>query len=134
MIFKIMKFIITESRLEETIINYLDELFDVDNINYFNPYEYDDETGEEYDDETRVEFYIGDYEDGDNDIFQWYDCKYFYEDSEPRNRCPLVVVDHPYDDTLKAYFNDKWEEPFKKWFTKNFNLPVKTVEWKRMRD
>ena len=86
----------------------------------------------DYDDDTRVEFYIGDYEDGDNDIFKWYDCEYFYEDSDPRNRCPLVVIDHPYDDTLTGYFGDKWEEPFKKWFTENFDLPVKTVEWKRM--
>ena len=93
-----------------------------------------DETGEEYDDDTRVEFYIGDYEDGDNDIFKWYDCEYFYEDSEPRNRCPLVVIEHPYDNTLVGYFGDKWEEPFKKWFTENFDLPVKTVEWKRLMD
>jgi len=129
-----MKYVITESKLEQTIINYLDELFDVDNINSLNPYEYDDETGEEYDDDTRVEFYIGDYEDGDNDIFKWYDCEYFYEDSEPRNRCPLVVIEHPYDNTLVGYFGDKWEGPFKKWFKENFDLPVKTVEWKRLRD
>jgi hypothetical protein len=129
-----MKYVITESKLEQTIINYLNELFDVDNIHSLNPYEYDDETGEEYDDDTRVVFYIGDYEDGDNDIFKWYDCEYFYENSEPRNRCPLVVIEHPYDDTLGGYFGDKWEEPFKKWFTENFDLPVKTVEWKRLRD
>ena len=129
-----MKYVIKESRLEETITNYLNELFDVDNINYHYPYEYDDETGEEGEDENRVNFFIGDYDDGDNDCFKWYDCEYFYEDSEPRNRCPLVVIDHPYDDTLSGYFGDKWEEPFKKWFTENFDLPIKTVEWKRLRD
>jgi hypothetical protein len=127
-----MRYIITESKLEQTIINYLDELFEIDNINSFNPYEYNDETDEEYDDYTRVQFYIGDYEDGDNDIFKWYDCDYFDEDSDPKNRCPLVVIDHPYDKTLLAYFGDKWEEPFKKWFTENFDLPVKTVEWSRI--
>lgn len=127
-----MKYIIAESKLDQVIINYLNELFPLDNVHHTNPTEYDDETGENYDDDTRVEFYLGDYEDGDNDIFKWYDCEYFYEDSDPRNRCPLVVIDHPYDDTLTGYFGDKWEEPFKKWFTENFNLPVKTVEWSRM--
>lgn len=57
-----MKYIITESKLEETITNYFYELFPVDNIHSTNPYEYD-ETGEEGHDETRVEFYIGDYGD-----------------------------------------------------------------------
>ena len=33
-----MRYIITESKLEQTIINYLDELFEIDNINSFNPY------------------------------------------------------------------------------------------------
>ena len=128
-----MKYIIAESKLDKVIINYLDELFQVDNINSINPYEYDDETGEEYDDDSRVEFYIGDYEDGDNDIFKWYDCEYFDEGSEPKKHCPLVVVEHPYDDTLIGYFGDKWEEPFKRWFYDNFDLPVKTVEWSRLR-
>ena len=128
-----MKYIIAESKLDKVIINYLDELFEVDNINSINPYEYDDETGEEYDDDSRVEFYIGDYEDGDNDIFKWYDSEYFDEGSEPKKRCPLVVIEHPYDDTLIGYFGDKWEEPFKRWFYDNFDLPVKTVEWSRLR-
>ena len=46
-----MKYVITESRLEETITNYFDEIFDIDNIHYVNPLEYDDETGEEWDDD-----------------------------------------------------------------------------------
>ena len=33
---------------------------------------------------------------------------------------------------LETMFGEYWKEPFKKWFTENFNLPVKTVEWKRM--
>jgi hypothetical protein len=126
-----MKYVITESKLDQIIINYLNELFPLDNVHYTNPTEYDDETGENYDDDTRVEFYLGDYED-ENTIFRWYDCEYFYPESHAQTICPTVVVEHPYDDTLLSYFNDKWEEPFKKWFTENFNLPVKTVEWKRM--
>jgi 3'-phosphoadenosine 5'-phosphosulfate sulfotransferase (PAPS reductase)/FAD synthetase len=129
-----MKYIIAESRLDKVVTEYLNEIFPLDDVNYLNPIEYNDDTREEYEDETRVEFYLGDYEDGETTIFKWYDCKYFYPDSPVQNICPTVVVEHPYDDTLIAYFSDKWEEPFKKWFTENFNLPVKTVEWKRMRD
>jgi len=122
-----MKYIITESRLEETITNYLEELFDVDNINYTVPYEYNDDTGEEYDDDTRMEFYIGDYGDDDT-CFRYYFCEYFDEGSEARELCPIVNVEFPYDERLNAYFGDKWVGPFKKWFYKNFDLPVKTVE------
>jgi hypothetical protein len=130
-----MKYIIAESRLENIVIEYLNGMFDVNNINSMNPYEYDNETGEEYDDDTRVEFYLGDHENGMIvDIFKWYDCMYFYHDSSAQDICPTVVIEHPYDDKLIAYFGDKWEEPFKKWFTENFDLPVKTVEWKRMID
>ena len=126
-----MKYIITESRLDDVVIEYLNGMFDVSNVHSTNPTEYDDETGENYDDDTRVEFYLGDYED-ENTIFKWYDCEYFYPDSPAQNICPTVVVEHPYDDRLIGLFNNKWEEPFKKWFTENFNLPVKTVEWSRM--
>ena len=126
-----MKYIITESRLDDIVIEYLNGMFDVSNVRSTNPTEYNDETGENYDDDTRVEFYLGDYED-ENTIFKWYDCGYFYPDSPAQNICPTVVVEHPYDDRLIALFNDKWEEPFKKWFTENFDLPIKTVEWKRM--
>ena len=72
-----MKYIIAESKLDQVIINYLNELFPLDNVHYTNPTEYDDETGENYDDDNRVEFYLGDYED-ENTIFRWYDCEYFY--------------------------------------------------------
>jgi len=126
-----MKYIITESRLESAITEYLNKVFPLDNVNYTNPTEYDYETNENYDDDTRVEFYLGDYGDEDT-IFKWYDCEYFYPESHAQTICPTVVIEHPYDDRLIAYFNDKWEEPFKKWFTENFDLPVKTVEWKRM--
>lgn len=126
-----MKYIITESRLESAIMEYLDKVFPLDNINYTNPTEYDYETNENYDDDTRVEFYLGDYGDEDT-IFRWYDCEYFYENSDPRERCPIVTVEHPYDNNLIGFFGDKWEEPFKKWFTKNFDLPVRTVEWTRL--
>ena len=100
-----MKYIIAESKLEETFMNYFDDLFDIQDLNWTYSYEYDD--------------------DG---CFRWYECEYFNEGSIPREICPIVNVEHPHDLKLNGYFGDKWHEPFKKWFTKNFNLPVKTIE------
>ena len=68
-IYNNMKYIITKSKLEKIILHYIDELFDVDNINWTNPLEDDDETGEEWEDENRVVFYIGDYDGEDEGCF-----------------------------------------------------------------
>lgn len=125
-----MKYIITESKLEETIINYLYELFPVDNINSINPLESNYDDNEEWEDETRVEFYIGDYGD-EYTCFRWYDCEYFSHfspENPDRTICPTVSVEHEYEKILNGYFNEMWHEPFKKWFTENFNLPAKTVD------
>lgn len=123
-----MKYIITESKLDETITNYLNELFDVDDISWTNPIEYDDETGEEWDDENRVIFYIGDYDGEDEGCFYWYDCDYFYPESSARDICPTVNLEYQYENQLNGYFGDMWHEPFKKWFTQYFKLPVKTID------
>jgi len=121
------KYGINESKLDEFITNYLYELFDVDNINYTVPYEYNDETGEEGDDDTRMEFYIGDYENDDT-CFRWYDCEYFNSNSYARDICPTVTVEYKYENILNGYFEDKWKEPFRKWFIHVFDVPVKTID------
>ena len=123
------KYGINESKLDETIMNYFDEIFPWEEINWHHPYDYDEETGEEGDDENRIQFYIGDYDDGDNDCFRWYSCNYFNPGSPAQEICPTVTVEYSYTNTLNGYFGDKWEEPFKKWFTEKFDLPIKTVEW-----
>jgi hypothetical protein len=71
-----MKYIITESRLDENILHYINELFDVNDINWTHPTEYDEETSEEWDDDNRVVFYVGDYEGEDEGCFYWYACDY----------------------------------------------------------
>jgi len=121
------KYGINESKLDEFITNYLYELFDVDNINYTVPYEYNDETGEEGDDDTRMEFYIGDYENDDT-CFRWYDCEYFNSNSYAKDICPTVTVEYKYENILNGYFEDKWREPFRKWFIYVFDIPVKTID------
>ena len=105
----------------------MDGLFNVDNIYSTYPYEYDDETGEEGDDETRIEFYIGDYENDDT-CFRYYDCDYFKPGSYASELCPSINVEYQYETILNGYFGDKWQEPFRKWFIKNFDLPLKTVD------
>lgn len=72
-----MKYVITESRLDTIIYDYIDKMFDVENINWHNPYYYDDDTGEEGEIETMVEYYIDDFDEGKNICFRWYDCEYF---------------------------------------------------------
>ena len=123
-----MKYLITESKLEGTIMNYLDELFDIQDLHWTHPYEYDDETGEEGDDENRIEFYIGDYEGTDEGCFRYYFCDYFLSYSSARDLCPIISLESQYTETLNSYFGDMWQEPFKKWIKLNFDLSVKTVE------
>jgi hypothetical protein len=123
-----MKYIISESRLEESILHYINELFDVNEIHINNPLEYDDETGEEWEDTNRLQFYIGDYNGEDEGCFFWYDCDYFNPNSASSEKCPIVVVDDEYKNQLDGYFGDMWHEPFKKWLKEHFELPVKTIE------
>ena len=123
-----MKYIITESRLEENILYYINEVFDVNDINSTHPVEYDDETGEEWEDENRVVFYIGDYNGEDEGCFYWYDCKYFTPNSPVSKKCPLVSVEIEHKKQLDGYFGDLWHGPFKKWFKEHFELPVKTID------
>ena len=123
-----MKYIITESRLEENILHYINELFDVNDINWTNPIEDDDETGEEWEDDNRVVFYVGDYEGEDGGCFYWYACDYFNPNSPASKNCPMVSVELEYKKQLDGYFGDLWHKPFKKWFKEHFELPVKTID------
>jgi hypothetical protein len=123
-----MKYIITESKLEESILYYINELFDVNDINWTYPLAYDDETGEEWDDNSRIVFYIGDYDGEDEGCFYWYACDYFTPHSTASRNCPIVTVENEYKNQLDGYFGNMWHGPFKKWFKEHFELPVKTIE------
>ena len=123
-----MKYLITESKLEESILYYINELFDVNNIHWTNPFGHDDETDEEWEDENRVVFYVGDYTGEDEGCFYWYACDYFNPNSPASEICPMVSVEVQYEKQLNAYFGDLWKEPFKKWFKEHFELPVKTID------
>ena len=123
-----MKYIITESSLENVIYSFLDDLFDLDNMNYSHPIERVElEGGKEYRDKNRAEFYRGDYFD-DDICFRWYDCEYFVPGSPATEICPAVSLEVKYENILNAYFGDFWREPFRKWFIDNFEFPCKTVD------
>jgi len=124
-----MKYIITESKLEKTIMNYFDELFDDNNITSFNPMENDDETGEEWENKNVIIFHDeGESADKEYDeCFTWFDCDYFDPNDENSKYCPIVSVDDKYIRILDGYFGDSWLKPFKKWFEYHFHLPVNAV-------
>jgi hypothetical protein len=127
-----MRYVITESKLNGAIIEYLNELYDVTDINWVNPYQYDDETGEEWEDNNIIDFYKGDY-DGPYDsnfLFRWYDPQYYSERGpvELYEIAPIIEVYDEQGKTLNSYFGDRWKEPFKIWFKENFQLPIKTVK------
>lgn len=123
-----MKYLITESRLEEIIMKYLDSIFPVDEMSYHHPVEYNPEANEEEEDLNRVAYYIGPSLAQDA-AFRWYSCEYFDSDSQAQEICPTVSIENEFSNQLNSYFGDTWVEPFKKWFTLNFELPVKTAEW-----
>jgi hypothetical protein len=133
-----MKFIITENKLEQFIIRHLDKMYDVNEINWVNPYEYDDETGEESENPNINDFYLGDY-DGPYDsdfLFRWIGPEYYdVEDSdfgeynvELQKESPILEVHESNGNELNNYFGNKWHEPFKIWFEEKFGLPIKTIK------
>jgi len=128
-----MKIIITESKLHQAVIDYLNETYDTNNIGW--SYGIDD-WGNEVD--YAIEFYEGDYEEGDNTVFRWYGEDYWTGEeselwtdeyiNEMKNKSPqLEIYDNTVYTTLNGYFNDKWYQPFIDWFWDKFHLPVKTI-------
>jgi len=114
-----MKFIISENRINDLVIKYLNKTYDINNIHW--TYGMDDNYDE---DENSVEVYFGDYGDGE-EFFRWYNSDYFVVKCD---RCPLLDMDTDIKENLTNLFGNKWEEPFKEWVKTHFNLDVKTIE------
>jgi hypothetical protein len=106
-----MKIIITESKLHQAVIDYLNEKYDIDNINW--TYSTDD-WGNEMD--YAMMFYMDDFEDDEN-LFKWYDKGYWESDDMSnidRETLDKWIEDSPilsFDDTdtlntLNGYFGD----------------------------
>jgi hypothetical protein len=130
-----MKIIITEDKVYDLILKYINSMFDVDNIGWTPGI---DDWGNEVD--YAVEFYTDDYEDGgDNTLFRWYGEDYWRSEEgsgwgEEQNKeniseSPILEFeDTDKLDQLNGLFGHRWHKPFIDWFWDNFNIPVKTIE------
>jgi hypothetical protein len=68
-------------------------------------------------------------------FFYYFDVDFYNDDPGSwKDKSPILEVQGKYSEHLNTMFGNHWKGPMKKWFQDNFNLPVKTVEWKRMRD
>lgn len=128
-----MKIIITESKLYQAVIDYLNDVYDVNNIHWtYGIYDWGNEV------DYAMSFYQGDYEDDDN-LFMWYDVDYWksdemdHQDEENLKKwieeSPILSFnDTDTFNTLNGYFGDRWYQPFKDWFMEHFKKPIKTIE------
>lgn len=119
-----MKYIITESRLNQTVKNYLNNTLDVENINWTHI------TDVYGDDKDGIEFYLGDYGD-DEKLFFFYGEDYWNETQDYRRQhSPIIHISNDeLINSLEGFFNDNWKEGFKEWFVETFKIPVKTVNY-----
>ena len=134
-----MKYLITESKLEQGIYDYLDELFTAENGNTeIHKLKSIDENGKEID--GAYDLVNDDYYDGDNQdyLFSWTDNEY-YESLTPNyitqaeletliKKTPNVEMhDKNKVMMLNSIFGEMWKPIFNKWFQDKVNLPVKTL-------
>ena len=115
-----MKFIIKESKLNKFVIDFLNNIIDLNELNYFHPYDtYEDDNGDYNEDDI---------------IFRWYDKGYWTGQSimgdKRRNESPILTfMNDNIPDNLNGMFGDngEWHEGFKEWFRTNFNHNIKTI-------
>ena len=124
-----MKYIITEDKVRDIILNYIENKYPIDDINYTEGMDDDGNP-----DDSSYVFYYGDYDDGEENIFRWYGRNYFLNDRDnPTTRIrisssPILYFEDSREiDNLNNLFGNKWEPVFIEWFYRNFSLRVKTV-------
>jgi hypothetical protein len=92
----------------------------------------ENEYSEPKENENFLIFFNGDWQgEYDSDVvFHYFDVDYYSNEpsSKPfRDQSPILEVMGEYGKHLDEMFEGHWDEPMKKWFQDNFNLPVKTV-------
>ena len=128
-----MKIIITESKLNQAVIDYLNDTYDTNNIGWTPGI---DDWGNEVD--YAMSFYQGDY-DEDDTLFRWYGEDYWdSEDTESysnerrqemKDKSPILSFEDTTTlKTLNGYFSNNWKQPFIEWFWHKFQIPVKSIE------
>ena len=130
-----MKLIITENKLFNSIYNYIDKTFNPNEMDWVYGVDEDEDGYPDIDKENEnfLMFFEGDYQGNyDTDyVFHYFDVDY-YDKNDPshkpfRDQSPILEVIGEHAKHLDEMFEGHWEEPMKKWFETNFNLPVKTV-------
>jgi len=109
-VFMNMKYIITESRLEKVVLDFLDS--NLTPFDGWNPEEYMDEV------ESSGELFLFLEEDSEDSIF------YISENLNEKGR--VFLPDETYD-YLTDLFGKYWKPVFIKWFEENTKLPTKSV-------
>ncbi len=124
-----MKYIITEEQnnhLTEIILKYLNSNL-VPEGGWKDKEYYQEEMNGSY--EMFLMFNPDDEEYGDNAHMFYSECDNPHMDSPIReDKCPLISIDSNKYDSLDGYFGPRWQELFKRWFTKNTGLPVVYVD------
>jgi len=128
-----MKVIITENKVFETIYKYLDKNFTPNQMDWVYGVDEDEDGYPDIDRENEnfLMFFKGEWEGEYNTdvIFHYFDVDYYNEPSSKsfRDKAPILEVIGEHALHLDTMFDNHWEEPMKKWFQDNFNLPVKTI-------
>ena len=115
-----MKYIISEDRINNFIIKYLNDNFG--DLNWTNPYN-----------DCAATFYVGDFDDDDDVVFRIYEKCWWKVAWSPSvkdsliEKSPILSFSNDSDyDTLNAYFGDMWKPIFKQWFKENYGFDIKT--------
>lgn len=128
-----MKYVISESRLNYAIYDYIEKTFSQYNICDEHPIEYERAvnhptiSAHENIDTSRITFYDCDTEEP---LMRYYTADYFSTEL-PKKNCPFVTLESELEIKFNRIFSELWVEPFKEWFTLTFELPLKNVKRNR---
>ena len=127
-----MKYVITESKLNSAIYDYIDNLFKEGKKIHMVKHiaRADDDTLSDEEVEGAYDFF----HKGEDELFTWTGREYY---ERPYNKfawtkwlelAPVVeIVDYSKLDTLNNMFGDLWRPVFITWFENTFSLPIKTL-------
>jgi hypothetical protein len=134
-----MKYIITESKLNSTIYDFIDQTFaSKDGDTTIFRLDSLDETGKEID--GAYDFANKDYYsfEGDDYLFSWTAAEYYellalthitqHEKERLTNMAPIIeIYEHDKLNELNGYFGDVWKPVFKQWFKDKTGMDYKTL-------
>ncbi len=122
---KNMRFVISENRLNDIILNFINNYYDVDEI-HSSPFH--DEDGNPTN--KAIEYYLGDWGDGE-EIFRLYNESYWINPGDFRKELsPILMIENEnFVSHLNSMFQDKWKPVFKEWFKENFGEEIRTIDF-----